>query len=101
MHATYSVTQLCLTLCNIDYLRHRLQPSRLLSMDFFRQEYWSGLPFPPPGDFPDPEIEPPSPVSPALAGRLFTTAPPALYPGNNLFIIRKTEAAFSYCAAPE
>ena len=70
-------------------------------MEFFRQEYWSGLPFPPPGDFPDPEIEPPSPVSPALAGRLFTTAPPALYPGNNLFIIRKTEAAFSYCAAPE
>ena len=38
----------------------------LLSMGFFRQEYWSGLPFPPPGDLPDPGIEPTSPVSPAL-----------------------------------
>ena len=38
----------------------------LLSMRFSRQEYWSGLPCPPPGDFPDPEIEPTSPVVPAL-----------------------------------
>ena len=30
--------------------------------------YWSGLPFPPPGDLPDPGIEPTSPVSPALGG---------------------------------
>ena len=37
-----------------------------LSMGFSRQEYWSGLPFPPPGDLPDPGIEPRSPVSPAL-----------------------------------
>ena len=37
-----------------------------LSMWFSRQEYWSGLPFPPPGDLPDPGIEPKSPVSPAL-----------------------------------
>ena len=37
-----------------------------LSMGFPRQEYWSGLPFPPPGDLPDPGIEP---GSPALAGR--------------------------------
>ena len=43
---------------------------------FFRQEYWKGLPFPSPGDLPNPEIEPPSPVSPALAGRFFTTEPP-------------------------
>ena len=33
-----------------------------LSMGFSRQEYWSGLPFPPPGDLPDPEIEPVSPI---------------------------------------
>ena len=39
-----------------------------LSMGFPRQEFWSGLPFPPPGDLPDPEIEP---KSPALAARLF------------------------------
>ena len=33
-----------------------------LSMGFPSQEYWSGLPFPPPGDLPDPEIEPKSPA---------------------------------------
>ena len=37
-------------------------------MEFFRQEYWSGLPFPPPGDLPDPGVKPTSLVSPALAG---------------------------------
>ena len=44
-----------------------------LSMGFSRQEYWSGLPCPPPGDLPDLGIEPKSPVSPALAGGFFTT----------------------------
>ena len=43
-----------------------------LSMGFPRQEYWSGWPFPSPGDLPDPGIEP---ASPALAGGFFTTAP--------------------------
>ena len=38
------------------------------------QEYWSGLPFPPPGDLPDPGIEPGSRMSPALAGWFFTTS---------------------------
>ena len=37
-----------------------------LSMEFSRQEYWHGLPFPTPGDLPDPEIEPLSPTSPVL-----------------------------------
>ena len=37
-----------------------------LSMGFFRPEYWTGLPFSPPGDLPEPGIEPESPVSPAL-----------------------------------
>ena len=37
-----------------------------LSMGYFRQEYWSGLPFPPPGDLPNPGIEPVSPAPPAL-----------------------------------
>ena len=36
-----------------------------------RQEYWSGLPFPTPGDLPDPDIKPESLVSPALAGEFF------------------------------
>ena len=44
-----------------------------LSMGFPRQEYWSGLPFPPPADLPDPGIEPASLMSPALAGGFFTT----------------------------
>ena len=47
-----------------------------LSMGFSRQECWSGLPFPLPGDLPDPGIELVSPSSPALAGRFFTTEPP-------------------------
>ena len=41
-------------------------------MGFPRQEYWGGLPFPSPGDIPDPRIEP---ASPALAGRFFTAEP--------------------------
>ena len=48
----------------------------LLSMGFFRQEHWSGLPFPPPGDLPDPGIELASPTSSALASGFFTTEPP-------------------------
>ena len=45
-------------------------------MGFSRQEHWSGLPFPPPGDLPDPGIKPTSPTSPALPGKFFTTASP-------------------------
>ena len=48
-----------------------------LSMEFSRQEYWSGFPFPPPGDLPDPGIEP---VSPALAGRFSVIEPPGRPP---------------------
>ena len=48
-----------------------------LSMGFFRQEYWDGLPFPTPGNLPNPGIEPTSLVSPAPGGRFFTTE---LYP---------------------
>ena len=61
--------QLCLILCNpMDW---SLPGSP--SMRFSRQEYWSGLPGPPPGDLPDPGIEPASLMSPALAGRFFNT----------------------------
>ena len=44
-----------------------------LSMELSRQEYWSGLPFPSSGALPDTGVKP---VSPALAGRFFTTEPP-------------------------
>ena len=50
-----------------------VKPTRLLCP---WQEYWRGLLFPPPGDLPDPGIKLTSPVSAALAGRFFTTAPP-------------------------
>jgi len=45
-------------------------------MEFSRQEYWSGLPFSSPVYHHDPGIKPSSVVSPALAGRFFTTVPP-------------------------
>ena len=47
-----------------------------LSMEFSKQEYWSGLPLPSPGDFLDPGIELKSPAFPALAGKFFSTEPP-------------------------
>ena len=73
MHAA-KLLQLCPTLCDpIDCNSPLLQA---LSMGFSRQEYWSGLPCPPPGDLPDPVIKPASLMSPALAGRFFTTEPP-------------------------
>ena len=46
-----------------------------LSMELYRQKYGSGLPFPTPGDLPDPGIEPPSLMSLVLAGGVFTTEP--------------------------
>ena len=46
-----------------------------LFMGFSRQEYWSGLPFPTPGDLSDPRIKPTSPASPELAGGFFATTP--------------------------
>ena len=74
----------CLGLCHVCVLSHaqlfvtpwivaRQVP---LSMGFPKQEYWSSLPFPLPGDLPLPGIEPTSPASPALAGRFFTTEIP-------------------------
>ena len=53
-----------------------------LPMEFSRQEYWSGVPFPPPGDHPDPGIIPESIVPPALAGGFFTT-------GGHLYLVEK------------
>ena len=62
--------QWCLT------LRHPVDPvaqQSPLSTGFSRQEYSSGLLCPPPGDLPNPEMEPASLTPPALAGRFFTT----------------------------
>ena len=56
--------QLCLIVCSPRDCTRQAP----LSMGFFRQEYWSGFPCAPPGDLPDPGIEPASLASPALAG---------------------------------
>ena len=66
------VAQLYPTLCDPVDCSYQASPS----MGFSRQEYWSGLPFPPPEDLPNPGIEPLSPESPALAVVFFTTEPP-------------------------
>ena len=64
-----SVAHSCPTLCN----PRTAGCQALLSVGFPRQEYWSGLSFPSPGDLPDTGMEP---VSPALAGVFFTTELP-------------------------
>ena len=67
MHV-FSVAHSCLNLCNLITVDYQAP----LSMGFPRQQHWNMLPFPTPGDLPDPETEPISVVSPALAGRFFT-----------------------------
>ena len=62
-----------------------------LSMGFSRQDSWSGVSFPPPGDLPDPGIELMSPESPALAGRFFIIVPP----GKSTWIYRFLLSVFS------
>ena len=67
--------------CLLSHIQHFVTPWTVsqqapMSMEFSRQEYSSGLPFPTPGDLPNPGVEPASSVSPALAGRFFTTEIP-------------------------
>ena len=65
-----------------------------LSMGFSRQEYWKELPCPPPGGLPDPGIEPKSLMSPALAGRFFTTSPTLAQRLKRLPAMRETRVRF-------
>ena len=70
MQSNTKSLQLCLTLCDpMD-----CSPPGSSVHGIFRQEYWNGLPFPSPGDLPDSGTEPMSLLSPALAGRFFTTS---------------------------
>ena len=55
-------------------------PQAPLSMKFFRQEYWSGLPFPSPGDLPDPGTEPMAAASPALQTDSQRACTPLIFP---------------------
>ena len=65
----YFVAQLCPILC----ILMNCCCQAPLSLEFFRKDYWGGLPFPTPEDLSDPEIELASLLSPALPGRFFTT----------------------------
>ena len=56
-----------------------------LSMEFFRQEYWSGCPFPPPGHLPDPGIEPGSLVPLALQVDSLPQVPPERVCGKMMY----------------
>ena len=70
-----------------------------LSIGFPRQEYWSGLPFPPPGDLPDPGIKP---TSPTLAGEFFTSEPPGkCVGGRGIQIPQISEGYAGSCTCPE
>ena len=66
LYCVLCIVSLCATLWTVAH-------QAPLSMRFSRQEHQSGLPCPPPGDLPNPGIEP---RSPALAGRFLTTGPP-------------------------
>ena len=67
-----------------------------LPMKFSRQEYWSGLPFPTPGDLPDPGIEPATPASPALAGRFFTIVTHGYFPKHAKYHYKTHGSQFSW-----
>ena len=69
-----------------------------LSMEFSRQDYWSGVPFPPPGDLPDPGIKPASLTSPALAGEFLTAS--ATWEALNFLTRNQTQAPCIWSVEP-
>ena len=78
MLSCFSHVQLCAILWTVA----RQAP---LSTGFSRKEYWSGLPFPPPGDLPEPGIKPTSLMFPSLACGFFTTS--ATWKAQNTYIL--------------
>ena len=66
-----------------------------LPMEFSGQEYWSGMPLHPPGDLPDPGIEPASLESSALAGRIFTISATCIIKKYQFLKLRNKEVTFS------
>ena len=76
---TKRYSKLLVIMCMLSHVRLFVAPWAVarqspLSMEFSSQEYWSGFPFPTPGDLPNLGVEPMSPASPALAGGFFTAA---------------------------
>ena len=85
LHYCCLVAKLCPILCT----PRDCSPPGSSDHRIVQAEYWSGLPFPPPGDLSDPRIKPAFLTSPALAGRFFNTESPekssaSAYKGNNL-----------------
>ena len=70
-------------------------------MGFSRQDYWSGLPCPPPGDLPDPGIEPTSPTSPALQVDSLTAEPPGKPPSCQNTNLKKSHETWQRTVARE
>ena len=87
MLSPFSCVQLCATLWTV-------APQAPLSMRFSRQGYWNGFLYPPPGDLPNPEIEPVSLMSPALAGGFFTTM--ATWKAHHLQMITEVQSSIFY-----
>ena len=92
-----SCINLCVCVCTLSHVLLFAAPWTIawqapLSMEFPKQEYWSGLPFPPPGNLPDPGIKP---MSPALAGRSL----PLNHQGSPLliYITSKYDSKISSC----
>ena len=69
-----------------------------LSMEFSRQKYWSGLPFPSPGDIPNPGIEP---RTPALQADALPSEPPGKPPRNYMLLLLSCFSCVRLCATPE
>ena len=69
-----------------------------LFMGFSRQEYWSGLPCYPPGDLPNPGMDPESLLSPALAGVFFTTSTTREAPTlHSIYVLNISVFSFTLC----
>ena len=96
---------MCIFSCSVvlnfsDPTRGPLESTRLLCLFLPRQEYWSGLPFPPPRDLPNPGMELDSLASPAWAGGFFTTWPPGpsgkwMYGTPRLNLVKAYKTSFS------
>ena len=80
-------TCVCSVMSDLFVISWTVAHQALLSMGFPRKEYWSGLPFPPPGDHPNPGVEH---TSLALASRFFTTVLPGKPPTRHMMLQRLT-----------
>ena len=84
MHAHTLCVCVCVCVCVLNHVQlcdpWTVAHQAALSVEFSRQQYWNGLPFPSPGYLPDPEFKSTSLESPTLAGGFFTTVPPGKPP---------------------